>query len=529
MANKTQTIRIESILGGHSQLSHVSGLGEFYASLGIDPAIDASDIGTDRFLQPSGLICPSPSQASSGTQPSKGPMWMINNPKDANIYVYDYQGSVYTFASNTNTVVSDGGSMSNARGNGCAYYDNYIYFAKNTTIARYGPLNGTPSFDGDYWSTTLAKTALADTTYPSFDTSTILPNHYLHRHSDGKLYIADVVGNQGTIHFVSTTKTTVEGDTDNGSTYNKLQFGYGLWPTAMESYGSSIVIGLYEGNGTEMSRQANAKVAFWDTTSSSSRPDQITWVEFPDQIITSIKNSNGNLYFFSCNVGQGGFRISRYIGGNAFEEIRYFSLGTAPLPGGVIAIGDQIMMGCSTGGVPAVSTQVLSYRLRSQKVSDGVFSILRGSTTGTATSICVDNNNSFANLPILGETSSHTTNRITITSGAASYSTNPSIWWSPLLPIGAPYKVTKIRIPLAQTVSSLTTEITPTLYLDDYNVTETLTTISNSNYPGSRSVVLRPSNSAGRNFFWLGLQWGSGSMGLNICLPITIEYELTDD
>src|SRR3990167_558161 len=117
------------------------------------------------------------------------PMWIVPQPKGNSTYVYGYGGSAYTLNTNLGAPVEqlqDGGSLSASTGNGCAYYDNYIYFAKNTDIARFGPLNGTPAFDGTYWTGTLSKTALVDTTYP-LDGGAFgyeYPNHVLHRHSD---------------------------------------------------------------------------------------------------------------------------------------------------------------------------------------------------------------------------------------------------------------------------------------------------------------------------------------------------------
>lgn len=170
------TIKMESILGGQSPMSHFAGSDQFRASLGIDPGLPAVDNTAVLFKESgvlaSGLIRPAAYSSiaeNSGTTIASTPMWLKQNPKDGYTYVYDAVGSIYTIGPSYYAALSglgdlnDGGS---ARGNGCDYFDNYMYFARDTTIARYGPLNGTPTFIDDYWAGTLGLTALSNTTYP---------------------------------------------------------------------------------------------------------------------------------------------------------------------------------------------------------------------------------------------------------------------------------------------------------------------------------------------------------------------------
>ncbi|MFA7662690.1 MAG: hypothetical protein WCX88_02120, partial [Patescibacteria group bacterium] len=335
MAKAPFEIRIETILGGQSPTTHFSQAGQFRASLGIDPAQPINDLDTAYSTIASGLLRPSASEEFSGTTINSAPLWMKTNPKDTLIYVYDALGSAYTITATLDTVtaLSDAGHLSSALGNGFEYYDNYMYFFKNTDVCRYGPLNGTPVFNPTYWTGTLAKTALVNTIYPStFLNDLRLPNHPAVRHSDGTLYFGDVVDNQGYIHTIKTSKTTVEGDTNNGSTYQKLAFGYGLWPTAIESYGSDIAIAFFEGGNIGL-KQKSAKLAFWDTTSTNF--NKITWVEFPDSIITAIKNVNGVLYVVSGNYKTRGFRVTRFLGGYSFDEVYYSETGEPCLPGAI--------------------------------------------------------------------------------------------------------------------------------------------------------------------------------------------------
>jgi len=539
MANKTQKIRIESILGGQSPTTNFAASDQFRASLGIDPALPVVDLSTSIFgSTASGLLRPSGTLNWTGASfVGSAPMWIVSNPKLNKFYIYDTDGSTYSAAGSVITELSDGGSMSGSSGNGCAYYDNYIYFAKNTTVARYGPLDGTPGFDGNYWSGTLSKAALTDTTtYPQTgnQVSLKLRNHYMHRHSDGALYFADVVGNQGVIHKIKTTKTTVEGDTDYGSTFNVLDFGYGMYPIAIESYGDLLVIALYEGTtvgGGSGNFRGTAKLAFWDTTSDS--PNSMIFVEFPDDIISAMKNVNGTLYIASGNKGGSGFRVSRYVGGNTVQEIAYSELGAPPFQGGMDGTSDRLLFG-SDVSVPTQASCVFSLGLQKSGLSNGLFIPYRGSsseTDTTTTAICMGAGTNFLSyypLACFSDGDSGSTGGLD-SFGTGNYGTVPQIFWSQVYNLGQRFKITKIRIPLAQAIAANMT-VVPKVYTDDgAGTTHTLTTINNTNYPNSeRNIVIRPEGCTGQHNFWLELTW-SGSALCVVGLPITIEYELLDD
>lgn len=535
MARDVRQIRIESILGGISPTSHFAAADQFRVAIGIDPGLPVDDsIST---LAPSGLLRPTPYSTIS-TLGSKAPMWMVSNPKDSNVYVFDARGSMWTQSSTTVTAFSDAGELSNGQGNGAEYYDNYIYVSKNTTVARYGPLNGTPTLNGDYWGTTLSKTALTDTTYPTHQnlvTGIPLPNHILKRHSDGKLYIADVVGNQGYLHYIATSKTTVEGDTDNGSTYSKLAFGYGLWPTAIESYGQYLAIALYEGPSSG-NVSGKAKLAIWDTTSQNF--NQILWTELPDTLITALKNENGVLYMTSCSLALGasqpfpGFRVSQYVGGYTIKELGYFVNGYAPYPGGIDGSADRLLFG-SASAVPYSSGCVYSLGLQSSALGRGMFAIMQTKQgISMVTSLTIDTDASLnRHLPLVGYASligGVGIDRSPTGSYAYDNALNPQVFQSQAYRIGQPFKITKIRIPLAQSMAA-NMIVTPKVYTDDgAGTTYTLTTINNTNYPGKRNIVIRPKNLTGEHNFFLELKW-TGSALCTVGLPITIEYELIDD
>lgn len=523
MANKTQTIRIESILGGQSPTTHFAAPDQFRASLGVDPGA-AIDINYNTYsTHPGGILQPVGITGSSNTTLGSI-MWLEFEPKNGVLYAYDSRGSIFTGTNLTGLGdLNDGG---NAYGNGMAYYDNYMYFATSTTVARYGPLNGTPSFTDNYWVGTLGKTALTNPDYPEdFTLIRAYPNHVMHRHSDGKLYFADVVDGQGTLHYIKTTKTTVEGDTDNGSKYDALNFGYGLFVTDMESYEDFLVISLIEIDVNQKVPVKRAKVAFWDTTSEN--PNKITWVEFPDPLLTAVKNANGKLYFISGHRGGLGFRVSRYIGGNSFEEIHFSADGFPSFPGAVDAVGERLFFG-SNAYTPAQAGCVYSLGLFASKLSTGLFNIMRSrSVSSVITALVVDQSggaNMMDSYPIMAYDKS--ANAGLEMAGLPDGEYN-SIWWSQLYKIGQPFKITKIRIPFTETLR-LDSTITPKIWIDSGVSSTTLTPINATSWnSAAQSVVIRPQNLVGDNDFWLELAW-TLSDSVAVALPITIEYELLD-
>jgi len=533
-------IRIHTILGGNSVTSDFAQETQMRASLGIDPAQPIDDADTKYSTVASGMLRPAASQKFSGTTITSAPLWMIPNPKNGNVHVYDAASSAYTIDATMTTVtaLADAGTLSGL-GNGCEYYDNYQYFATATDITRYGPLNGAPGFVANYWTSTLGKTALQNTVYPTtFKNNLRLPNHFLKRTSNGYLWIADVVGNNGTLHYIKTTKTSVEGDTDNGSTYSAVTMGYGLWPTALEqANGTDLAIALYEGSTANL-RQARAKVAFWNMTATNI--NKIIFCEFPDQIITALRNVNGILYAFSGNVNAQGWRMSRHTGAYSFQEVYYSETGEPPLPGAVDGILAQVLAGTFTT-VPESDGVVTSYGLHKSQLSKGVFNVMRatgGNSSTSVTSLLIADNNEMGFMsPIIGWTQAgegSTGASHGLDKQGTQYNNAPSVFWSQVFRIGQKFKVTKIRFPLCQAVAANMT-VTPKIYVDSGLASYTggvdagLSVINNTNYSNSeRNIVMRPQGCTGDHSFWLELRW-TGSALLTMGLPITIEVQLIDD
>lgn len=550
MANdpKRFQIRIDSILGGHSRTTHFAADNQYRASLAIDPGSPLPGSAGSTYsssklnIKPSGLIRPTKASKLASTM-NQTPLWMKGARSTTSIFVLDARGSTYSYTQGdgTFTSLSDKGTTAGS-GNGMEYYDNYIYIATNTDIARYGPLDGTPVFTGNYWTTVLGLTALENNAYPRMllpsGGATSLPNHFLHRHSDGRLYIADVVGNQGYLHYIKTTKTTVEGDTNNGSTYQALRFGYGLVPICMESFGSMLVIALYERDSTASAsnignrgQTTRAKIAFWDTLSQNF--NSITWVEFPDGMITAMKNVNGTLYVFSAPSEENtGFRVSRYVGGYTFEEVWSSEDALAPFPGAVDGVSSRLVFGSNTQ-VPNTSGVIFSLGLSANGISNGIFAPFSSTSAGSimVTSLILPTHSGRGkgwDYPVFGTSDFSATFNME-GFGVGSASNMNAMWWSQVFRIGQRFKITKIRIPLTEALTS-TSSITPKIYTDDgFGTTYTLTTINQSNYGSTqRTIVIRPENLTGESNFWLELGW-SDEYQIAVGLPITIEYETIPD
>lgn len=541
----TVRIRITSILGGHAKTLYTAAPNEFQSSLGINPGISATQLNTGGEVGVSGVLRPTAVRDLTAGVIPKPPMWFVKNPKSTSLpnplYVYCMNGSVFTLsAAGAVVALSDTGLMSSATGNGAAYYDNYLYLAKNTDIARFGPLDGAPTFNGSYWQSTLGFSALNNTSYPTpYLGAGTMPNHVMHRHSDGKLYVADVQNNQGVIHMISTSKTTTEGDTNAGSKQSTLQFGYGLWPTAIESYGSQLVIALYESASGVNMGSLPAKIAFWDTTSGAF--NQITWDEFPDTFISAIKNINGVLYFISnAGLTGHGFRVTRYVGGYSFQEVAFIEDGSFPYPGAVDGNTNQLVMGAnnsqifgsSTNGLPCVWSIGLAKNIAPNKI----FNILRTSSGDSITALKFNQSDANNQNFMVGWSTFVNTaiNGIDVVGSVNSGTNQNSIWWSQRYQIGQRFQVKQITVPLVNQLNSGQT-ITPTLYFDNKHHSLALPAINlalmTAQGATNLAVIKVPAgNNYGETEFWLELVWSCTATTANsaVKMPIVIDLETID-
>lgn len=528
MRAQTRRILIESILGGHCVYGHFAQEDEYLTSYGIDPTMTVSGVTNKA----SGIIVNKlVSENFSSTELTDTPLWLMAQPKSVTTFVYGSAGSVYTIADGGIGVVSPLAKIADASGNGMEYYDNYMYFASGTTIARYGPLNGAPAMNNNFWADSLLTLAgLTDTTYPTSAFGTIkYPNHVMLRH-DGALYFADVVGNQGVLHKIKTSKTTVEGDTNAGSAFNVIDFPHGMWITALASLGDKIIIALYEGSNSTSSFQSKAKLAIWDPTNPTSY-DFLTDEEFPDPIITALLNSNGILYIFSGALGENnGVRVTRMTSNGNFEQIGFINESVPPLAGGVDGVLNRIVFG---GEHPDGGGVVWAIGTHESPISGSIFCPIKNTSAQnygtTAVKFIYQSGLTGGGLdPVIGfgngSASSNGINNSTQTG-----ITNTSEFISRLFRIGQKFKITKIAIPMGYSTPAASRNITVLVFLDEINTAKTIGTIdTNSHISGRTRIIFRPINLTGENSFSLKLLW-SCQLLYPVALPISIEYELLND
>jgi hypothetical protein len=508
-------LTIDTIFDGMNQSEIFSPKSGYGRSIAIDPDMPV----TDSKHLPSGLIRPTSTEKFSATTITAAPLWIITTPKTSLGYVYDNSGKVYTVDSSyAVTALNSSAALTSASGNGAEYYDNYLYLAKNTDICRYGPLNATPGFTESYWATTLSLTALTNQTYPTIRGISI-PNHVMKRHVDDKLYFCDVTSTgKGIISYIKTSYSSVEGDTSSSPSYNALDLDYGYWPTTIETYGNDLAVAGMEGTSTSI-KQKTAFLTFWDTTSTSYT--KIIQVEYPDPLITAMKNVNGVLFVWSGSA-QGGCRHTRFIGGYSFEELWYDPESYPPLQGAVDAEMNRVVWGGVTV-TPTASASVFARGSKSANLGNGVHNILKSTSTGTngsVTALKYFKQDGFAlSQPIIGwkDDAGQGLDRRSTTYGT-------SVFRSQVYRIGQGFQMKKIRIPFAQALTAGQT-LTVTCYTDSGTKSEIQRVINSTNYPefGRNHVELFPTLNGEHDCF-IELAF-SGISLLTISLPLKVELE----
>lgn len=532
-----QVLTIQSIFEGVSPSQYFSRQGNYLGGIGIDPDLPASDSVGDR--QTSGLLRPSGYASFDSGNVNANPYWILTTPKTSLVYTVLNNGRLISYNSAlaiaSETLI---GTPTSGSGNGGAYYNNALYLPTNTDISMYHPLNGTATLYNSRWTGSAlgTQTALTNTTYPSIRGSGVMPNHPMHVHTDDKLYFGDFLNGIGYIHYIKTSRTTKEGDTNNGSQYNALDLPFGFMPTDIESWGNDIVIAAIQTSDSILN-QGKSALFFWDTSSASFY--NMVWMS--DSLITALLNNNGKLYIWSGSISTGadvsnGYRISVYLGGQTTKQIYYSETGSPPLAGAVEAIGDRITWGTfeqlptTTGASPEYYGVVMALGSKRHDIPQGVHGIINTKATGTAgdgivTALKNVQQSSFAYPKyVVGWRDS---TAFGLDKQSTTYGT--SIFRSQMFNIGKRFKITNIRIPLAVAVAANMT-ITPKVFLDDYSSSSTtgLTVINNTNYANSERTIIYTPDISGKNNFCLELRW-TGTALLPILFPILIEVETYND
>lgn len=216
-----------------------------------------------------------------------------------------------------------------------------------------------------------SQTALVNTTYPTTLFSIGYLNHFGFAHTDGASYFLDSKDGRGFIHKIQTTKTTNQGDTNDGSAYQSvgdLSLPHDYMPMTACSYGTDIVI---SGSRTTDStvNQGNAILCFWNAA------DELFYriVRLPDPICSNLKYVNGVLYGLSGDIN-GGYRLFRYVGGDAIETLKIIEDGYPPLQMASDFVGNRFVWGANTT-IPIVSSGLYAYGSKSDLFPRGLHHI----------------------------------------------------------------------------------------------------------------------------------------------------------
>jgi len=514
-----KTITIESILGGFTQTQYFGSSDGYNSAIGVDPDYP---IGSD--VKTSGMLVPTRYEKFSGANITGNPKWIITNPEDEKVYVYDDAGQVASYSSALGSE-TDITSPTSGAGNGAAFYNNYIYLATPTNVARYGPMDGTPAIAQNVWTaaTLGSQTALGNPTYPSIRGVT-LPNHVMHMHGDNALYFSDVVNNQGVLHKIKTTKTTVNGDTNDGSLYNALDLPSGFYPTCIESYSTDLVIGAIQTLDSTLN-QGRAALFFWDAVNTNTFYRGPVYL--PDPLVTALLNVNGTIYIFSGNA-QNGVRVSRYIGGESVSEVAYFEEGNPPLAGAVDALGNRVNFGAYTT-YPENSASVFALGSKRRDLPFGLHNVVKTTSSGAnqfVTALKYVQQSSSVKPKLVAGWRDDSAKGLDKESSTATYS---SVWRSKMFNVGNKFQISKLIIPLGATLAT-NMSVIPKIYIDDGSTIKTLDTINSTNFSGRKAVYKRPnlSDAIGENNFFIELNW-EGTVELPVLLPIVIELDVNKD
>ena len=510
--------KISSIFGGYSNTDYFNIAGQFLSSLGIDPDMPSTDTGNKA----SGYIRSTAMEKFSGSNVNAPVLNIVTNPKTALIYAILTNGRIVSYNASlaSETLV---GTVTGSESHGSVYYNNGLLVARKTDIARYGALNGTPSLTQSYWQGTLGLAALSNTLYPSIN-GVEIPNHQMHRLTDDAVYICNVTSdNKGSLNKLKTKKTTYEGDTDDFSSADVLDFGYGEYPIQCETYQTDLAVILIEGVNTSMMR---GRLSFWDTSSDSFT--SITSVETQNEkeIFTAMKNVNGTLYVFSGFI-TGGCRVSQVVSNYQLQEIAYLPEEYPPVSGGAVDdIINRFVWGSNTIE-PAIAGAVFSIGAKEKSLPMGLHSILRAPTTGDnpqVTSVKYVQSDGKIRQPIIGykSDSEYGLAKISTTYGVS------TIRLEVVIPdnMGSGFMLKQLKFPFSQKMAA-NMACTITVYTDEAIDNVPFEIDNSTRYSGKRYAIIQPQIPIINNFF-VEIAF-TGTELLTIALPILGELETVKD
>ena len=540
MAGQKFTIKIDSILGGIAPTAYLGRQDQFDSSLGIDP--DQPMTAYSDF----GVLMPTSYTAFDGDALNGTPYWLLTSPKGSteSLYVYTSTGKLISYGTALTSAVEQTlaitGGTGGFAGRGGAYYNNYIYMAYGSSdtrnvasdIARFGPLDSSATLQEAWWSSTIAQIALSDTPYPQIE-SIELPNHAMHVHNDGALYVSDFdsttttssTRGRGLIHKISTKALgTDEGIDNNNSKYNALDLPYGYMPIDIESYGTDLAILAIPQAGADGTnttfRNAKAALFFWDTVSLA----PYRRVDLTDPAASALLYTNGKLYIWSGSYTQG-TRLSVYLGGYQVEQLAFVPSGEMPFPGGVDALGNRVFWGSRTT-YPANGSCVYAAGYKSLP-GFALHNIINTDGGGNAmvTSLGRIRQDSFNNTDLIYGWNDGNTNYGL--DKRSSDNANTAVFRTKAYTVGEPFRIKKLTILLGESVTLNQTLTVRFFESKDVNTNDPGTaekTINATEFPSSERRIELATDFEGINDFILQLKW-TGTAQLPVLFPIVIEGE----
>lgn len=522
MAKKVQIITIDSILGGFSPTFTLSGSDQYLDGIGIDPeGIGSSGGITGKSL--GGIMPTFGSAILSNSTLGEAPMWITGSPNTTGVFVYGSGGTMHALG-NVGFGPVDGGVVKPASGagNGMVAYNDYIYLATPTDIYRYGRVSQTAPTLASWWVTGLTNSALVNSDYPA-TRSVTYPNHVLHFHNDGRVYVADydnATGDSphgGLIHWF---KTSTDG-TGGTSAFSALVLPPNFMPTALETYGTDLAI-LCSPQASYSSgsipKTGNSALFLWDTISQN----YYRHVPIKEALATAMKVKNGEIFILAGNM-DASVKLMKYLGGESFQTLATIYDGSPPPQCAVEIFGDMIGWGGHVT-TPLAAAGLFTYGSRSGQLKPSLHMPMRiRDTSNTFPIVSSVKSIERTNYPWIGwRTDATTTYGLDrITNGG----TQASRWRTKVFNIGKEFIIRRIRIPLTNAISA-GDSIVSTVYIDTEAKTSGLRTINSTNFPNSERLIdLNSLNITGYSNFYIDFAF-SGTNQKGFSFPITIELEV---
>jgi len=265
--------------------------------------------------------------------------WIVSGaPHDSYVYSYGNTGNIYRTAADGSTTLL--ATIANSVGQGMCVSNDYLYYAQNTQVGRYGPLSGLPTFTDNF------KTGLNDTSTTGFapcipfTTGVILGHGNKVAQYDGSIWTSSTIG---------TPDSTA-----------RLLLPPGTQIRAIEVIDEFAVIGTWR--GTSITDNEESYTFFWDGSAQLAN----NFVKSEEGGVNALLNKQNSLISFLGSYGNFYQNYSPYtkiqqiprIASNEFMEV---------YPGAVTNWRGKSYFGVSNSNATSVIRGVYCYGAKSSK------------------------------------------------------------------------------------------------------------------------------------------------------------------